>query len=111
MIRLRAVVVALVVLGGMILAPGTANAATVPVTCSTHAQSIHVFVSYVPYTYCYQGFGSRRINLNQVNRIETRSWNVTVLWKPPGGSWTQTGLLARSTLYIRGGRIDTIAVP
>jgi hypothetical protein len=36
---------------------------------------------------------------------------MTVLWKPPGGSWTQTGLVSGQTLYIWGGIVDTISVP
>jgi hypothetical protein len=90
--------------------PATSPRALVPGSCS-NGGSIHVYVPYYPNTYCYSGGGSRRINLTQVNSVESRNWTTTVLWKPPGGSWTQTGLTSNQTLWVRGGVVDTISVP
>jgi len=113
MTRLQAGVVALAAVGATLLGSGTANAAaasTVPASCS-NSGTIHIFVPYTPYTYCYSGFGSRNINLNQVETVESRNWNVTVLWKSTNGHTYQTGLVAHSSLHVGGGKVYTIAVP
>lgn len=114
MIRVKAAVVALAAVGAAFVGSGTANAAaasTEPVNCSSNTGAIHVFVPYVPYTYCYTGFGSRNINLSQVETVEARNWNVTVLWKSTNGHTYQTPLVARGSLHVGGGKVYTISVP
>lgn len=90
--------------------PAIGTLALVPTSCS-NSTAIRVNVPYYPYTYCYSGGGSRRISLTQVSSVESRNWTVTVLWRPPGGLWTQTGLTSNQTLWTRGGEVNTISVP
>jgi hypothetical protein len=93
--------------------PASANPGVLalnPTNCSV-ATAVRVNVPYYPNTYCYSGNGSRRVNLTQVHSVESRNWTITVLWRPPGGSWTQTGMASGQTLYIQGGVVDTISSP
>jgi hypothetical protein len=68
-----------------------------PVNCDTNPGAIRVNVEYYPYRYCYAGIGRNRISLRQVASVESRNWTVTVLWRPPGGRWMQTGVQTSST--------------
>jgi hypothetical protein len=91
-------------------APGVVTPSMTSTSCS-NSGAIRVNVPYVPYTYCYTGTGSRRVNLTQVNSIESRNWTITFLWKPPGGSWRQSSLTSNNTFYTQGGTVDTISSP
>ncbi|MFI6164825.1 hypothetical protein ACIA59_33330 [Micromonospora haikouensis] len=90
---------------------GTPASAAMSTTNCSDDTAIHVNVPYYPNTYCYKGTGSRTVNLTQVYSVEARNWTVTVLWKPPGGTWRHSTLTSGKVLYTQSGTVDTISSP
>lgn len=87
-----------------------AHAAMSTTSCSD-STAMRINTPYYPYTYCYKGTGSRTVNLTQVYSVESRNWTMTILWKPPGGTWRHSTLTSGGVLYTQNGTVDTISSP
>ncbi|MEU0883068.1 hypothetical protein ABZ345_31045 [Lentzea sp. NPDC005914] len=111
-VTLSAAVMGAGLLGATANADPVGTLAVNPVSC-TNGSAVHVTVPYYPYAYCYAGSGgSRRVQLTQVRRVESRGRTMTFWWRDCGSSTLRrASLVPHESIPFACAFVDTISIP